>query len=126
FMAKVTQFFNRYAGSFQISKVVIDTYEREIDRYGFSNIVYCESLFFYDSENVLQIIKDDLQNKFMVAVCGIDNYLNIFELSDSDKERLLENLSVSFLNEFNGDKEFRKQMNVKYRVFSSQISNTLN
>src|SRR5690606_1788364 len=68
FMAKVTQFFNRYAGSFQISKVVIDTYEREIDRYGFSNIVYCESLFFYDSENVLQIIKDDLQNKFMVAV----------------------------------------------------------
>ncbi|WP_291727352.1 lantibiotic dehydratase [Bernardetia sp.] len=83
-------------------KVQIDTYQREIERYGAKNIANSEYLFFRDSVAISKILSNlkDENLRWKVGMQGVDYLLNDFGLSISQKKTIMEFLSVAFLKEF--------------------------
>ena len=72
--------------------VVLDTYKREIERYGPNSIDQVESLFFQESTMLLPILEetyDDVQARWLFALFYIDQYLDCFQLNLSEKGELL-------------------------------------
>ncbi|WP_338762653.1 lantibiotic dehydratase [Bernardetia sp. ABR2-2B] len=83
--------------------IQIDTYKREIERYGSKNMINSESLFHKESElicSILQNINEDDDLRWKLAFLGVDNLLTNFELEIDHKKRLMEVLSESFHKEF--------------------------
>ncbi|MGH2665125.1 thiopeptide-type bacteriocin biosynthesis protein [Flavobacterium sp.] len=114
-----------------IWKVQLDTYQREIERYGEKTMEASESLFCYDSEMILNyillkpyFIKDDTQLLF--SFLSIDSFLNSFSLTIEEKLELLNNLQLSFKKEFNADKFLKKGFDKHYRTLSDEIHSFLN
>lgn len=107
-------------------KIQTDTYQREIERYGEKTIEDSETLFWHDSEMILQYLllkssfeKDETQLLF--SVLAIDQFLNSFSLSNSDKLFLMNDLQSSFKKEFDVDKMLKKKMDKHYRALSQKI-----
>lgn len=111
-------------------KIQIDTYQREIERYGERTIEDSETLFWHDSEMILQYLglksffeKNELQLLF--SFCAIDSFLNSFYLSNTDKLALMDNLQLSFKDEFNVDKTLKKEIDKQYRELLPEIEKLL-
>lgn len=104
-----------------IWKTVIDTYERELHRYGNNNIEFTETLFFVDSLKVLNILKKiDKENlneddKMLMSIKLIKMYLNLFNLNSEQKIKLFSHMSSSFHLEFNSDSTVKKRINQYYQ-----------
>jgi thiopeptide-type bacteriocin biosynthesis protein len=101
-------------------KIQTDTYQREIERYGEKTIEDSETLFWHDSEMILQylVLKSNFEKEetqLLFSFLAIDQFLNSFSRSNSDKLFLMDELQSSFKNEFNADKLLRKQMDKQYR-----------
>lgn len=100
-------------------KVQIDTYERELERYGNSLINEAETIFFIDSEcliSIIRILQDkDESYRWMIAIKLIDQFLSDFDFDIKSKQILLQKLSSSFKHEFGFNKFNSKQFNTKYR-----------
>ncbi|WDF56043.1 lantibiotic dehydratase [Mucilaginibacter sp. KACC 22063] len=114
-----------------IHKIQLDTYVREIERYGADNIESSEDWFHYDSvaiSNILNMIEGDIGEtyRWLLAARGLDEILNDFGLSIKDKCHFLETLSDAFFKEFNGDKALTVELNEKYRKHSRQLRSFLN
>ncbi|MEO8234716.1 MAG: thiopeptide-type bacteriocin biosynthesis protein [Flavobacterium sp.] len=111
-------------------KVQLDTYQREIERYGSATMKVSESLFHYDSEMILEylllkpnFLEEDTQLLF--SFLAIDSFLNAFSLQNSQKLELLEKLQSSFKEEFNADKILKKELDKNYRILFSKIVSIL-
>ena len=101
-------------------KIQTDTYQREIERYGEKTIEESETLFWHDSEMILHylVLKSSFEKEetqLLFSFLAIDQFLNSFSRSNSDKLFLMDELQSSFKNEFNADKLLRKQMDKQYR-----------
>jgi thiopeptide-type bacteriocin biosynthesis protein len=101
-------------------KIQTDTYQREIERYGEKTIEDSETLFWHDSEMILHylVLKSSFEKEetqLLFSFLAIDQFLNSFSRSNSDKLFLMDELQSSFKNEFNADKLLRKQMDKQYR-----------
>ena len=114
-------------------KVQLDTYNRELERYGKLLIEEAESVFHADSECILSIIKKLNGNenyRWMVALKLINELLSDFGLNIEEKQKLMENLSKSFKTEFGFNEFNSKQFNTKFRenknIVESVLNNTLN
>lgn len=113
-------------------KLQIDTYEREIERYGALNIENSELIFFHDSVACVKLI--DMLSKYsngdderwLVTLVGIDMMLEDFKLSLDQKYDLISSLSVEFCKEHNADNETVTQLAKKFRSKRSQVENALN
>ena len=114
-------------------KVELDTYNRELERYGNRLIEEAESIFCADSECILSIIKDINLNenyRWMIALKLINELLSDFGLSIEEKQKLMEEAGKAYKTEF-GFTEFNsKQFNTKFRdnkkTVESVLNNTLN
>lgn len=113
-----------------IWKIQTDTYEREIERYGQSNIILSEQIFYYDSMcivNFLDKLKD--QNKedirWLFGIKSVDKLLDIFKLNLDQKLILMEKLKISFAEEFNMNKNIKLQIDKKYRAERINVENFL-
>lgn len=109
-----------FLDSLLVDKVVIDTYIRELERYGADLIHGTEQLFFADSIAVLRILNliegaDGEKYRLLLALRGIDMLLDDFDLTLSDKRALLASLQAGFFKEFGADPLLQKQLNEKYR-----------
>ena len=103
-----------------IWKVLIDTYQREMERYGFAGIEQAEELFFHDSEmivNFLDLIEGDEGEviRWLFSLRAIDSLLTDFNYSDTEKLKQMEMLKVGFGNEFGMNKMLRLQLDKKFR-----------
>lgn len=120
-----------YISTKQVYKLQIDTYNREIERYGAATIDLCESWFFHDSEAVVSFIdlldggEEGEKYRWLFALKGIDMLLNDFKLSIHQKSDLLQNLQEGFFKEFNGDVNLTVALNNKYRADFSEVSQIL-
>ncbi|RPH33446.1 MAG: hypothetical protein EHM93_04890 [Bacteroidales bacterium] len=119
-----------FISSCNIWKVQLDTYNREIERYGEETIDLVESVFEYDSEmviNILSLIEGDIDeiSRWKYSISLIDTYLNLFELESLNKLKLVSELSESYKNEFNVDKQLNFQINNLYRKHKIEILNIL-
>lgn len=113
-----------------IWKIQTETYQREIERYGENTIENSETLFWHDSELILKYL--DLKSSFvkeevqlLFSFLAIDNFLNLFLLTNTEKFNLLNNLQLSFKKEFDADKVLKKEMDVNYRKLSQEINSVL-
>lgn len=103
-----------------ISNVQIDTYQREIERYGETSMELSEEIFFHDSvmiANFLAIIEDDGDElRWLFGLKSIDSFLNSFNLSIDEKLGLLTNLKIAFGEEFGMNRHLKQQLDAKYRT----------
>lgn len=112
-------------------KIQIDTYRRELERYGYNTIEDTEQIFYKDSGCILDILKliKKFQNenyRWMIALIMIDSLLSDFSFNLESKFQLLETMSNSFKLEFGFDKFNSKQFNSKFRDKKSIIESVLN
>jgi thiopeptide-type bacteriocin biosynthesis protein len=110
-------------------KIQLDTYNRELERYGNKLIEEAESIFFADSECILSILKklnNNEEYRWMIALKLIDNLLSDFSLDLEKKQTLLEQLCKSFKAEFRFNEYNAKQFNGKFRDNKQIIESILN
>jgi thiopeptide-type bacteriocin biosynthesis protein len=112
-------------------KLQIDTYNRELERYGFSIIEQSESLFYFDSKMIidsLEIIEnnDNPNLKWLWGLMIIDTFMDNFNFSMIEKKDLMENLKISFGNEMGVDKNLKKQLSTKYHKIKTEIDAFIN
>lgn len=108
-----------------ISKLQIDSYIREIERYGYNTIENAENIFFHDSNNILKIIASLDENKPNIrSLWGlklVDFYLSTFRFSISEKVLFSEKLRNYFYNEFKVDKNTKKNLDRLYSDYQTSI-----
>lgn len=102
-------------------RMQLDTYDREIRRYGGEEgISLSEDLFHADSEMVLQILeetqgKTGMRMRWRVGIYTIDQLLSDFGFKMEEKERLLTFLDKSTERMLDLDHSFRKQASQRFR-----------
>lgn len=116
-----------YLISGALSKISIDTYKRELERYGADFIEETENLFEIDSFHVLALLsllpeQQDLEDfKMYYAIKAIDTLFDSFQLNLIERHNLISKMHDSFYKEFGGERALLKQLNRKYANFQERI-----
>lgn len=109
-----------------VHSTVVDTYQRELERYGHLTIPLAERLFWRDSEwNLLWINQSaalDEDMHWWVACERADQLLDAFGLSASQKQELIVQLQVRFLSENKQNHMLRKELNTQYRAWQERVA----
>ncbi len=108
-------------------KVQIDTYNREIERYGLNTMEFSEKIFYYDTlmiSKFIYIFKDE-NLRWLFALKAIDSFLDLFKYTLVEKINLMENLSESFKNEIGKSKILNANLSDKYRKNRTLIENMI-
>ncbi len=116
-----------------IHKVQIDTYQREIERYGVETINWSESLFFYDSIAItefLELLNGDQgeEYRWLLALLNVDRLLDDFGLTLYEKFQLVSQLREYFYQEANKGSQSKKlwiSLNNGYRAKARDIYDML-
>jgi lantibiotic biosynthesis protein len=109
-------------------KVQLDTYDREVERYGGpEGIEIAERLFRADSDAVLEIIEmiegdEGADIRWRLALLGCDLLLTDLGLTPEARRTAIEHLRGSFLREFRGGKPLRVQLDQKLRAERRSLS----
>lgn len=111
-------------------KIQTDTYKRELERYGNNSIVLAEQLFYYDSvatANMIDLIEGDAGEiiRWKYCIRAIDELLTGFGYSLTAKRDLLESLKTGFAQEFNMNRDLKKQIDKKFRDNRTAIEEVL-
>lgn len=108
-----------YVQSGQVKRVILDTYDRELERYRPTLIEYCETIFNADSQFVLNwlglVDQQAEAERYKLALLSTDALLSDFSFSLSDKVRFSKQLQQRFFQEQNGTKELKQSLNALYR-----------
>jgi thiopeptide-type bacteriocin biosynthesis protein len=105
----------------RIYRMQLDTYGREIERYGGPvGILLCERIFEIDSEAVLAIVEmlegdAGADARWRLALRGTEDLLSALCPDPAAKQRVLVRMRQSFASEFGGGKGLRIQLDRKYR-----------
>ncbi len=110
-----------------IWKIQLDTYQRELERYGPNTMELSESLFHYDSEaavHFLDLIEGDEgeELRWLFGLRSIDNLLDSFAFALEKKKELLETYKIAFGKEFGMSRFLKKQLDDKYRKERGKIA----
>ncbi|HZI12847.1 MAG TPA: lantibiotic dehydratase [Myxococcus sp.] len=108
-------------------RVQLDTYEREVERYGGpAGIEWAEALFHADSEAVLALLEaypgdEGADARWRLALKGLDGLLEALSLGLEEKAVLLRRVRQSFAAEHRVDKRFEEQLATRYRKESRAL-----
>ena len=114
-----------YLKTNEVSKVVVDTYKREIERYGAKYIELSEQVFHAGSEcvtTILKSLKGDSELRWQAAFLIVNSLLSSLGLDLGQKKELIERMNESFLKEFNFNIHNSKNLNDGYRIKRKAIS----
>ena len=114
-----------------IIKIQTDTYDRELNRYGYNTIELAEKLFYYDSvccTNILSLLDPNQGStiRWQISLRATDQLLDDFGLSVEEKYNFMAILSKSFFTEHGGKKELKFQLDDKYRKVRLEVERILN
>lgn len=106
-------------------KLQLDTYQREIERYGAETMELSESLFFYDSQYFTRILSclkgEEAENdRWLMALASIDGLLNDFSFDLHQKVAYVSMVKDNFVREF-GLGNSRSQLSDKYRAYRKVV-----
>jgi len=118
---EINKSLKEYIESGEISNILIDTYNREIERYGENTIEEAETLFCRNSEFTLQCLHYDDEEKIIISLFYIDEILNALNFTIQEKLDWIKGFNAAFKQEFNADKKFNSQLDKKYREFKSKF-----
>ncbi len=96
-------------------RMQLDTYEREVERYGgIEATMLAEQLFHVDSEAVLDIVKmyqgdEGAEARWRLALHGVDLLLSDLRFNLETKSRVVAGLRKALVKEFRGDGKLKLQ-----------------
>ena len=127
-MTKTRECLSAYLKTNEVSKVAVDTYQREIERYGSRYIELSEQVFHIGSECVAAILKELKGNselRWKAAFLIVDALLTKLGLRLEQKKELVERMSDSFLREFNFNIHNSKSLNDAYRIKRKAVADLI-
>ena len=129
--AKVIQLVKNAISPFELSgqiwKITVDTYMREINRYGHTTIDYSEQIFGLDSRNALAMHRAIDVNEFpdyyrwMFGILSVELLFDCLRYTEVEKINLIDRIKDQFAGEFNIGKFTKKILSEKYRVYSDKM-----
>jgi len=113
-----------------IHSVMLDTYVREVARYGEQTMGLSEQLFYYDSESIVSFISsldgdDDEDYRWKYVISSIDQLLSNFDFDLGQKIKILNTLQDNFGREFGMNKFMKINMDKKFRDKKTDIENLI-
>jgi thiopeptide-type bacteriocin biosynthesis protein len=124
-------YFNPIVDTGLVWKIQCDTYQREMERYGANTISLIETLFFIDSEYIIQLLcrlnNENLElQQWKLALALIDNVLSSFSYQLPQRKKILNMLAENYKKEFGFTHHYvTKQLNDKYRFYRKDIENAM-
>lgn len=114
-----------------IWKVQVDSYQREIERYGARSMELAETLFFHDSQmtlDMLDLIEGDEGERirWLFGLRAVDTLLQDFRYTMEIKFDLITNLRENFGREFGLNRALKDQLEKKFREDRTVITDILN
>jgi len=114
-----------------VNKIQIDTYQRELERYGGEAIELAEELVFHDSvftASFLDLIEGDEgeELRWLTGLKSTDAYLDLAGMNIHQKLEYLAELKEYYGKEHNLDKNLEEQLSNKYRDNKRKIESFLN
>lgn len=115
-----------------IWKVQFDTYNRELERYEKNLIEEAESIFTYDSECVISILKQFEANpyliscRWLIALKLMDELLGCFDMETEEKYVITNEISSNLKKEYAMEGPYLKQFNSKYVKNRMLVEDMLN
>lgn len=114
-----------------IWKVQVDSYQREIERYGLRSMELAETLFFHDSQMVvdmLDLIEGDEGERirWLFGLRAVDTLLEDFHYPMEGKYELVTRLRENFGKEFGLNRTLKDQLEKKFRDDRAVITDILN
>lgn len=109
-----------------IHKIVVDTYNREIERYGESTIDHMESIFYFDSECVCRLLKEAELTETSIwkfAIAGVNRILDDFGYGSTDKRDIMSQLANGYGNMV--DDNSKAILKDKYRNHRGEVLDLL-
>ena len=124
----IIEIFNRqFSGQIEsrvIWKIALDTYNREIERYGKYSIEHIESLFSRHSWECLLILREfggDDNSRWLYCMKYFDMVLNQFNLSASEKLNFCERCYGNSIPDTPNNKPIIVSLDKKYREYAKEI-----
>ncbi len=113
-----------YMKNHAIWNIQLDTYRREIERYGEHKMENTEILFWYDSNLFINCLdsghfEEDEHHRLFSAIKNINGYLSAFDLSLVDKFYFCKEMESAFETEFG--QMMKKSLYAKYRIYSKRL-----
>ncbi len=114
-------YFKEYVDEDFIWKIQIDTYQRELERYGSNTMELSEELFYHDSVMMVTFIDmiegdEGEELRWLFSIRAMDSFLDSFKYTDEEKLQLLDRLKTGFGIEFGMSRMLKKQLDDKFRV----------
>lgn len=117
-LSLINDHLEEYRDSGEISDFILDTYHREIDRYGEATMEEAEFLFWKSSTDLLyEYLHFDDEEKITVTLFYIDKILEYLDIPLHEKLDWIKDSNNAFKQEFNADKKLNNQLDKKYRMF---------
>lgn len=110
-----------------LTKVVVDTYVRETERYGVKRIATVEELFMVDTQLVVGFLEQHSTNaltdveRLAYAVQGVQEYLEAFGYTGSERLAFVRTTKENFFHEFQVDLLLKKRLNQKFASLQDQF-----
>ncbi|MPQ47432.1 hypothetical protein GCQ56_10490 [Marinifilum sp. N1E240] len=103
--------------------IKLDSYKRELERYGANCFPIYEDIFYVDSSFILRFLKELLEERYLpyLGIRIIDTFLSEFKLSDKDKIEFLELWFNGLGKEFGYDRNLKIQLDKKFRKMRKEI-----
>ncbi|CAM3638072.1 lantibiotic dehydratase [Corallococcus sp. ZKHCc1 1396] len=114
-----------------VHRVQVDTYEREVERYGGdAGLPLAERLFHMDSETALELLdtvagEDGAEARWRLLLCGIDRLLGDLDFNLEDRCRLLAGLRKGYGQEFQVDGAFERRLGERFRTHRQELESML-
>lgn len=131
-MRELTAFFEEARETELIRRIQLDTYSRELERYGEDSMEIIENFFCEDSTSQLNLISalrengDSDRERWLAALVLLDDLLEFFDYSLEQKNESIAMTGEAFKREFGiVSQKMERPLNDKYRAHRKQIENTL-
>lgn len=115
-----------YLANKSVTSVVNDTYNRELERYGYNSINAVEEYFHIDSQIILQFLSqiegsEGEECRWRFGMKLIHNLLNLFDLDWKQRIDFTERQTAYFGKEFSYNSAQKKQLDNRYREIEGAI-----
>lgn len=111
----------------RLHKIVVDTYKRELERYGRELMDVTETLFNIDSHCICRLLNSHFENdRWKLAFVWIDRMLDALGYTLESKHELINRMSKGYLGEFGFNEHNIKPLAYRYRQLRQHIANLLN
>src|SRR5690606_27417926 len=108
-------------------KIQIDTYKRELKRYGTNTIALSEVFFYYDSKYILRNLSN-LNNgsaRYLFAISHIYTILKLFNLNIADSFLFTKSMRNAYKKEFGADRQTVKHFDKIYRELKPDLNKVI-